>query len=281
MKVMSVSSDDSVRDAGDPDRADSSRLIVTIDGPAGTGKSSVARMVATRVGLTVLDTGAMYRAAALLTLRLKIDPKDGVQIAEAIGVHRIEMDFDVEPANVLLDGDDPGDEIRGSEVESIVSVVAAHPEVRQRLVAVQRAIATSHSRLVTEGRDQGSVVFPDADARFFLTASSGVRAKRRVNQLRAMGRGGRSGVGASGDRGAGPHRCRSRRRPPDSTARSDRDRDGLSDARRGRRSPRGNRENRGGGSRLGRRVVRRVSIRTTRPGSAGGRGRSGGTSASR
>jgi cytidylate kinase len=188
MKVMPVPSDDSVRDAGDPDRADSSRLIVTIDGPAGTGKSSVARMVATRVGLTVLDTGAMYRAAALLTLRLKIDPKNGVQIAEAIGVHRIEMDFDVEPANVLLDGDDPGDEIRGSEVESIVSVVAAHPEVRERLVAVQRAIARSHSRLVTEGRDQGSVVFPDADARFFLTASSGVRAKRRVDQLRAMGR---------------------------------------------------------------------------------------------
>lgn len=188
MKVMSASSDDSVQAAGDPDRADSSRLIVTIDGPAGTGKSSVARMVATRLSLTVLDTGAMYRAAALLTIRLSIDPKDGAEIAAAIGVHHIEMDFDVEPANVLLDGRDLGDEIRGSEVESIVSVVAAHPEVRTRLVAVQREIASLHSRLVTEGRDQGSVVFPDADARFFLTASSGVRAKRRVDQLRAMGR---------------------------------------------------------------------------------------------
>jgi cytidylate kinase len=97
------------------------------------------------------------------------------------------MDFDAETPNVLLDGSDPGEEIRGREVESIVSLVAAHPQVRSRLVAVQRAVAASHSRLVTEGRDQGSVVFPDADARFYLTASSQVRATRRVNQLRKKG----------------------------------------------------------------------------------------------
>lgn len=188
MKAMSVPSDDPVESFQEPDGVLSGRLIVTIDGPAGTGKSSVARQVAARLGLTVLDTGSMYRAAALLTLRLGIDPTDGRRIAEALGTHRIEMDFDAESANVLLDGSDPGEEIRGNQVESIVSIVAAHPEVRDRLVAVQRAVASSHSKLVTEGRDQGSVVFPDADARFFLTASGQVRATRRVEQLRAKGR---------------------------------------------------------------------------------------------
>ena len=187
MRVMSVPSDDPVESLGEPDQVRSGRLIVTIDGPAGTGKSSVAQRVASRLGLTVLDTGAMYRAAALLTLRLGIDPTDATGIAGALGTHCIEMDFETEPPTVLLDRDHLGEEIRGSKVESIVSVVAAHPEVRDRLVAVQRAVASSHPRLVTEGRDQGSVVFPDADARFFMTASSEVRAHRRVDQLRAKG----------------------------------------------------------------------------------------------
>ena len=187
MRVMSVPSDEPVESLGKPNQVRSGRLIVTIDGPAGTGKSSVAQRVASRLGLTVLDTGAMYRAAALLTLRLGIDPADGAGIAGALGTHCIEMDFATEPPAVLLDKDHPGEEMRGSEVESIVSVVAAHSEVRDRLVAVQRAVASSHPRLVTEGRDQGSVVFPDADARFFMPASSGVRARRRVDQRRAKG----------------------------------------------------------------------------------------------
>ena len=187
MRAMAASSKEPIESMGEPNRVLSGRLIVTIDGPAGTGKSSVARDVAKRLALTVLDTGAMYRAAALLTLRLGITPTDGAGIAKALGTHHIEMDFDAETPNVLLDGSDPGEEIRGREVESIVSLVAAHPQVRSRLVAVQRAVAASHSRLVTEGRDQGSVVFPDADARFYLTASSQVRATRRVNQLRKKG----------------------------------------------------------------------------------------------
>ena len=187
MRTMPAPSDDSARTRSPRDETAVSPLIVTIDGPAGTGKSTVAQRVAERLGLMVLDTGAMYRAATLLAIRLDIDPSDGVAIASAIETHVMEVDFTADPPTLQLDGCDPGDELRSREVEAIVSIVAAQPEVRQRLVAVQRAIAASHPHLVTEGRDQGSVVFPDAEARFYLTASSEIRAKRRVDQLRRKG----------------------------------------------------------------------------------------------
>lgn len=184
---MPAPSEDPASDASPDDGNDRSPLIVTIDGPAGTGKSTVAQLVAERLGLKVLDTGAMYRAATLLALRFGTDPSDGPAIADAIETHAIEVDFAVDPPTLHLDGRDPGDALRSREVEAIVSIVAAQPEVRDRLVAVQRSIARSHPHLVTEGRDQGSVVFPDAQARFYLTASSAIRAARRVDQLRRKG----------------------------------------------------------------------------------------------
>ena len=162
-------------------------LIITIDGPAGTGKTSVARALADRLGLLVLDTGAMYRAAALRALRDEIDPADGPAIAASIAKDGIVVDFGFTPPEVRLDGEPVGAAIRTSEVEEIVSIVAAQPAVRIALVAAQRAIAQAHPRLLTEGRDQGSVVFPDAAVRFYLTASVERRAERRCRQVEESG----------------------------------------------------------------------------------------------
>ena len=163
-------------------------LIVTIDGPAGSGKSSVAQSLADRLGLSVLDTGAMYRTAALACLREGVDPSDGPAIADLLDRFRIEIDFNHAPPEVRLGGTAVGDAIRSTEVESIVSTVAAQPEVRTAMVKAQRSVARSHPRIVTEGRDQGSVVFPKAAVRFFLTASAETRAARRQAQLEAEGR---------------------------------------------------------------------------------------------
>lgn len=164
------------------------RLIVTIDGPAGTGKSSVARRAAGRLGLFVLDTGAMYRAVSWLAEREAVDAHDEAAVLAVLDRHPVDVDPAVDPPRVLVGGVDPGEALRGPGVESIVSTIAALPEVRARLVKAQQEIARRHPRLVTEGRDQGSVVFPDATVRFYLTASASVRAARRVAQLRAEGR---------------------------------------------------------------------------------------------
>ena len=162
-------------------------LVITIDGPAGSGKSTAAQMLAGRLKLSVLDTGAMYRTASLIALREGIDPDDGPRLATRIMDHGIEFDFNQNPPRIRLDDVLLDEEIRSREVEDIVSRVAAQSHVRRALVAVQRALAAQHPRLVTEGRDQGSVVFPDAAVRFFLTASAELRAGRRVDQLRARG----------------------------------------------------------------------------------------------
>ena len=173
--------------AASTERSVTPPLIITIDGPAGTGKTTVARALAKRLDLLVLDTGAMYRASALIALRESLDPSDGVALAVRIGELGISFDFSKVPPAIHLDGMDVGGEIRSSEVESIVSIVAAQPEVRRALVEEQRSIAQSHPRLVTEGRDQGSIVFPDASVRFFLTASVETRAGRRCDQVEASG----------------------------------------------------------------------------------------------
>ena len=167
-------------------RSDGS-LIITIDGPAGSGKTSAARGLAESLGLSVLDTGAMYRTAALITLREGIDPTDGAVIAQRVAKLGIEIDFSATPPRVRLGGELVGDSIRSRDVEAIVSKVAAQPEVRTALVAAQRNIAHQHPRLVTEGRDQGSVVFPDAAVRFFLTASTDNRTERRSAEVKAKG----------------------------------------------------------------------------------------------
>ncbi len=167
--------------------ADPAPLIITIDGPAGTGKSTVAHRLAQRLGLEFLDTGAMYRAAARLALDDDIDPADGATLAAAIRAARLHFDWTADPPRVMLGTRDATDAIRALDVSSIVSIVAAQPEVRAVMVDLQRDIAARHPRLVTEGRDQGSVVFPDAAVRFYLHADAAVRAERRIAQLADAG----------------------------------------------------------------------------------------------
>jgi len=163
------------------------RMVITIDGPAGTGKTSVAHQLAERLELDSLDTGAMYRAVALRTIIKQVDPSDVDGIA--LAARQIELDFDwsSNPPALLVDGVPVGQRIREEDVDDRVSVVAGNPQVRGRMVRAQRSIAAKHPRLVTEGRDQGSVVFPDAQFRFYLDASPEVRANRRVLQSRSSG----------------------------------------------------------------------------------------------
>lgn len=164
-----------------------SRLIVTIDGPAGTGKSAVSHRLADALGISCLDTGAMYRCVALLAVREGLDASDPGVMMPAIAVHPIDFDWTSHPPAPRLDGEPVGEAIRSSEIGTVVSVVAAVPEIRGAMVDAQRRIAQAHPRLVSEGRDQGSVVFPDAEVRFYLTADADVRAQRRTRQLRATG----------------------------------------------------------------------------------------------
>lgn len=151
-------------------------MIVTLDGPGGTGKSTVSRAVAARAGMPHLDTGAYYRAATLAVIRAGADPGD------PDAVHRIvsRTSMDQEGDRMYLDGEDVSTEIRGEAVTSAVSAVSAHPDVRKLLVEKQRAWADEHGGGVVEGRDIGSVVFPDAEVKVFLDASPEVRARRRA-----------------------------------------------------------------------------------------------------
>lgn len=152
--------------------------VIAIDGPAGSGKSTVARQVATRLGLPYLDTGAMYRAVAFEAIRRGIDPDDVATVAELTRQMEIEVGD-----RVMVNGTDATVEIRGPEVTRAVSVVAANPEVRHEMVLRQREWAATHSGGVVEGRDIGTVVFPEAELKVFLTASEEARADRRTKEM--------------------------------------------------------------------------------------------------
>jgi cytidylate kinase len=159
-------------------------LVVAIDGPAGSGKSTVARGVATRLRMRYLDTGAMYRALTWLALREGIDVDTGTDAdpgatAALAERWRLEISTDPERPRVVVDGTDVTAAIRSPEVTSAVSAVSAVPAVRRRLVAMQRDIAGSGG-IVAEGRDMGTVVFPDAPVKVYLTASGSARAERRA-----------------------------------------------------------------------------------------------------
>jgi cytidylate kinase len=162
-------------------------MIITIDGPAGTGKSSVSLAVAERLGYSFLDTGAMYRAIGLAAVRRQANLEDSRQLTFIARHSRIEFEWSKHPPGVLLNGDSVGHLLRGSEATRAASYVAVVPAIREMLVQQQREIGRQLRNLVTEGRDQGSVVFPDAEAKFYLDASPQERARRRAAQLRARG----------------------------------------------------------------------------------------------
>ena len=154
--------------------------VIAIDGPAGSGKSTVARAVAARLGLDYLDTGAMYRSVTFAVLRQGIDPDDGDAVAALARGMAIEV-----ADRVLVDGEDATAAIRGPEVSGLVSVVAAHPAVRAELVSRQRSWVAERGGGVVEGRDIGTVVFPHADLKVFLTASEDERVRRRTEEAGA------------------------------------------------------------------------------------------------
>ncbi len=161
--------------------------VVAIDGPAGAGKSTVGRRLATVLGLGYLDTGAMYRAVTVAVLRRGIDPADDEAVAD---VSR-SIDLQLDDQHVIVDGVDVTVEIRGRNVTGAVSAIAANSAVRRELVARQRTWVGDHGGGVVEGRDIGTVVFPDALLKAYITASPRVRAERARGRDRWVGRRGR------------------------------------------------------------------------------------------
>jgi cytidylate kinase len=153
--------------------------VIAIDGPAGSGKSTIARRLAERLGLGYLDTGAMYRAVAFAALRSSIDPDDDERVAAMTR----ELSIDVGLERVIVGGVDATVEIRGPEVTRAVSIVAANPAVRDDMRRRQRSWADTHGGGVIEGRDIGTVVFPEAELKVYLTASPEARAQRRAKEV--------------------------------------------------------------------------------------------------
>ena len=153
--------------------------IIAIDGPAGSGKSTVARALADRLHLEYLDTGAMYRSVTFAALRRGVDPSEAEQVARIV----TDIELEIRPDGVRVDGVDATIEIRGPEVSRAVSIVAANPAVRAEMVRRQREWVAARDGGVLEGRDIGTVVFPDADLKVYLTADAEVRAQRRSKEV--------------------------------------------------------------------------------------------------
>jgi cytidylate kinase len=156
--------------------------VIALDGPSGTGKSTVARLLAERLGAGYLDTGAMYRAVTVAVLQAGIDPADAPAVADRAATSEIEVSLDPRAPGTRLDGRDVARQIRSAETTAAVSAVSAVPAVRERLVAQQRALI-GRGPTVAEGRDIGSVVWPDAELKVYLTAREDVRASRRAAEL--------------------------------------------------------------------------------------------------
>ena len=164
-------------------------VTVAIDGPAGTGKSSVSKGLARALSARYLDTGAMYRLLTLHMLREGVELSDPDAIAAASADVSLSVGYDPDADHSYLGGEDVSAQIRGDEVTGAVSAVSAVPAVRHRLVQLQRELATGEGSVVVEGRDIGTVVLPEADVKFFLTASAETRARRRNDQNIASGLG--------------------------------------------------------------------------------------------
>jgi cytidylate kinase len=161
--------------------------VVAVDGPAGTGKSSVSRGLARALQARYLDTGAMYRLVTLAVLRAGLDPAAQAAVEAVAAGAQLSVGYDPDEDRSYLDGQDVSSEIRGDEVTRAVSAVSSVPSVRTRLVEMQRTLASGPGSVVVEGRDIGTVVLPDADVKVFLTASAETRARRRNDQNVAAG----------------------------------------------------------------------------------------------
>lgn len=162
------------------------KKIITIDGPSGAGKSSVSRLLAKKLGLVYLDTGAMYRAVALKVQRTGTDIKDGNVLKRLCANIDLAFDSDGDNPKIYMEGEDISAEIRSPEMDMLSSTVSAVKEVREAMTGLQRRIGNA-AGLVAEGRDMGTVVFPDSPHKFFITASPSIRAERRYNERIARG----------------------------------------------------------------------------------------------
>lgn len=162
-------------------------LVITIDGPAASGKSTVARLLAQRLDAGFLDTGAMYRAVTLAAMRAGVDLNNPKQLLGVL--ENSDFEFSIEAAQITasIDGEDVTEQIRQPEVTKNAHYIASTPDVRQKLVQMQREFADKQKKIVTEGRDQGTVAFGDANYKFFLTADPLERAKRRHAELKTKG----------------------------------------------------------------------------------------------
>lgn len=159
-------------------------MIVTIDGPAASGKSTVARLLAEKLNASFLDTGAMYRAVTLASMQAGVDLDDEAQLLDVAEAHDFQFSVKTGKTTVSIDGIDVTEQIRDPRVTAKARYIASAPKVREKLVQMQRQFAADHQSIVTEGRDQGTVAFADADIKFYLTADSAERARRRHAELK-------------------------------------------------------------------------------------------------
>lgn len=162
-------------------------MIVTIDGPAGSGKSTVSKLLAEKLGGTFLDTGAMYRAVTLAAIAEDVDLEDEDALFDVMEGKEFEFETHKGVMEVRINGIDATEGIRRPDVTENIKYIARAGKIRGRLVEMQRKFAANHDKIVTEGRDQGTVAFPDADHKFYLIADVGERARRRHEELAAKG----------------------------------------------------------------------------------------------
>jgi cytidylate kinase len=162
-------------------------MIITIDGPAGSGKSTAARLLAQKLCASFLDTGAMYRAVTLAAMQASVNMSDEDELLTVIQTNKFEFSVTDNEMSVSINGIDFTEQLRTPQVTANARHIASCSNVREKLVEMQRRFAAGLKKIVTEGRDQGTVAFPDADIKFYLTADSAERAKRRLIELRAKG----------------------------------------------------------------------------------------------